>query len=285
MTLSDVDVKVDWFSFTVPLASGTDDQSPDTLAFMRDTIQNASNWHFSAVFHNGDWELQSAGGFYSVRMVDRFSGMRYAWGKVNNHIYVELPGKCCATLQEQGVLENIMFLHQAKCSRIDIAGDWETELTPRNTIGNSYQEGRRAFSEIRSPEGLTVYVGSRKSDRFMRVYRYSKPHPRSQYLRFEHENKGDVAKTVCANILEKGLQETFGNAQNSYHWDLQQVSELSCVQGKIRSHRNHTESASTLLWLLETVAPSLAHSHDEGIINLDTFIEQHVKTRIRKTLP
>jgi DNA relaxase NicK len=274
-----VDLKVDWLAFTIPLIAGTRDQSPDTLAFMQNAVHSFTNGLLRRFDEKSDLELQNASGFYSVRLVDTITTLRMSWGDINSHVYVELPGTACQMVSEAGNMSSLIALVKDRCSRIDIAGDWECEHEPRIVIGNAYETGRRSFSQIRSNEGLTIYVGSRKSDRFLRVYRYRSPHPRSKFLRFEHENKGDVAKTVCNSVLETGLEATFGAQQNSYKWDLLDVLGLSKTTGKISSDRANKDDVSTLLWLLETVAPAIVKASKSGLIDLDTFIEKEIKAK------
>lgn len=280
MTSNPVDVKVDWFAYTVPLVSGTDDQSPDTIAFMLKSANSFVLGCLDGIMETSKWELTNRGGFYSVMLTDTVSSARLSWGKTNNHVYVELPGKACEFLRDRINLNDLIQQAASRCSRIDIAGDWLSDLEPRDVIGDDYATGRKSFSQIRSNEGLTVYVGSRKSDRFMRVYRYRKPHPRNHLLRFEHENKGQIAKSTCISILESGLQETFSFLQNGYHWDLLEINRLSTCEGKIASNRNRSDEVHTLLWIIDTVAPALAAAARKGLINLDEFIELHVKPRI-----
>lgn len=277
-----IDVKVDWFAFTVPITAGTKDQSPDTIAFVQNTVNLACNGLFAGFYDKCSWELQNAAGFYAVRLVDANYGLRMSWGDVNKHIYIEIPGKCCAALHDMNVLNEIVAANQLSCSRIDLAGDWLTDTEPRATIGNAYETGRRAFSQIRSHDGLTVYVGSRKSDRFMRVYRYAPPHPRSKFLRIEHEAKGDIAKSTCSAFLSAGLTATFKAACNSYTWDDTRVPDFAISEGKIPSNRAKQDRVSTMLWLLGTVAPALAKSTRDGLIDIDTFIDNEVKPLIER---
>jgi DNA relaxase NicK len=280
--MTEIDVKVDWFAFTVPLVSGTKDQSPDTVQHMRNAVNLASSGLFSPFYVVCEWELRNVAGFYAVTLIDQNSGFRMSWGDVNKHVYVELPGKACTAFSQVSDLPGLISVQQSRCSRIDLAGDWLTDVEPRGIIGNAYESGRRAFSQIRSHEGLTVYVGSRKSERFMRVYRYAAPHPRHEFLRIEHEYKGATAKTACATYLGEGCAAAFSLACNSYNWDDSRVKEFSFTEGKISSTRTRTDKAATLLWLMESVAPSLAKAAKEGVIDLDEFIESEVRPLINR---
>ena len=67
--------------------------------------------------------------------------------------------------------------------------------------------------------GTTYYVGSRRSDRYCRVYRYAEPHPRSDRLRVECVYRGHQAIALARTWLEVGNEETAARAGNQYGWE------------------------------------------------------------------
>jgi len=122
------------------------------------------------------------------------------------HCCVEITGQGCERIIAMGEMEGILKGCAARLTRIDIATDIETSTQPSEFVSIVSHERMRANGTQNSETGQTCYVGSKKSDRYARVYRYYKPHPRSHLLRIEHVFRRKYAKTVVQAILDTSLQ-------------------------------------------------------------------------------
>jgi DNA relaxase NicK len=280
MSSAQLDIKIDWLSFTVPLPGMTENTSDDTVETMIEFVDLFTEGLLIPVIGRHGWEVVQGGGFYKAVVAQEDTKARLSWGSVNPHVYVEINGVACERIKTCGIFDNLLKLVGSRASRIDVAGDIECDCQPSEMIGNYYSTTRTSKSDIRSSEGQTVYIGSRKSERFLRVYRYRHPHPRSHLLRIEHEQKGAAAKLCIQGILTIGLKATFEQLCNNYHWDDDSWRAADWTEGKFKAARHDTEKANTVLWLLETVAPALVKAHREKLINLDDWLKDNVLPKI-----
>lgn len=262
-----MDIKIDWLSFTVPTVGATEGQGDETQALMLAWLDRYTDGLLIPVIGWHRRQVNKGSGFYHTVIVDEDTKARLSWGNVNAHIYVEINGVACEQLRSAGVLNDILQKVSLRASRVDLAGDCECDLQPKQVIGNYYKESGKSYSEIVSSDGETVYVGSRKSERFLRVYRYRHPHPRSHLLRIEHEFKGDMAKRFLSTMLNIGIVETFSLACNNYHWDNESWKSGEWTEGKLKAKHSDREGASTLLWLEEAVKPALKRVHTDGLLD------------------
>lgn len=224
-------------------------------------------------------EIRKARGFYAHSVASDTTGARLSWGGVNNHILVELPGVACSLLAAEALLNDILARALDRVSRIDLAGDIETDVTPAEFLYSATIHKAASRTSIDSQQGLTEYVGSRTSDRFMRVYRYREPHPRHNLLRIEHEFKGDMTKEVTEFVIHHGAPEAFLMACARYNfrhpvWILNAPGATDCTFTTARERR---DKSGVMRWLNTQVAPAIARAQREGLINLDEWIENYIK--------
>jgi hypothetical protein len=172
----------------------------------------------------------------------------------------------------------------ARCTRIDLqvtiripeyfdSRNLYDKLQAKDTKWN----GRRLKPTLRqSGGGLdTVYIGSRTSQRFVRIYVKPDKNDQPAYLRYEVEFKGKLADQVRRLIVSR---ETF--ARNILHGELNRLPiYVSRTLGRIRETLHGERytvkpetvyiEGSTIAWLQDSVSPAvvrLLHSHQDGIV-------------------
>lgn len=266
-----MDIKTDWLSFTVPLASGTASKTEDTRDFLLKVVNHFTDNLLASLF---DWrtpEILSGKGFYASLVIDRSTGARFSWGDINSHVFIELTGIACEALRTAGVFHLLLPIIAKRVSRIDLSGDTETELQPEHVIGSFYRDNDMTYSLINTDDGQTVYIGSRKSEKFLRVYRYREPHPRAALLRVEFELKGDRAKQTADEIMSSGIVHTFQQYANGYKWDTDALFDDNWTEGKLKARKYDRDKGGALIWILEQVRPALVRAHNEGLINIEEF--------------
>jgi hypothetical protein len=187
-------------------------------------------------------------------------------------IMLDLPGKACNSLALAGVMPALLSATHRRASRVDIAVDIKTDVTPKEFLEYLDLSGGLSRTSIQSGTGETEYVGSQKSDRFLRVYRYAKPHPRADTLRLEFVYRRDYAKKVAGALAEGKLREVARAALDRVGCTYPALALDGIAAADITAPRKHAKSnAGTLLWLRRSCAPALARMIQEGEIDFETF--------------
>lgn len=123
-------------------------------------------------------------------------------------IHVIVSGSSLRVLEQSGLSCRALLVMcldaKAKVTRLDLAKDAYNESIQLETIAKLAVDGKRTGSAqsvsqiISSGGGQTVYVGSRTSDRFARMYnKGAEQKTDDDWFRMEIECKGDVAKTLA----------------------------------------------------------------------------------------
>lgn len=165
---------------------------------------------------------------------------------------------------------------RVNCSRIDLQITTEPEdalCIPilgealRASEGSDWSRrgGKPSVSYISNDGGLdTLYVGSRKSERFYRIY--MKDVGAERYCRFEVEFKGDAARAAYERVLGSG-KGTMGAVIGGEIQTFPHVAKFALRRHMARLvvHADRllvasgeTDAQATLRWLYEAVLPSLA---------------------------
>lgn len=157
----------------------------------------------------------------------------------------------------------------AKISRLDLAIDlYETpcNILALPTLARVKNDPGSAlkWSLVQSSDGgATVYIGSRKSDKFMRIYDKAVQMglPDSPWTRFELELKRDTAREIAAFLVGlpiaqqsdyiKGIMKGLFNPDDTLYQSVMTGESI---------HVGSTKDASdnTLEWLVNSVAKTLA---------------------------
>lgn len=277
-----MDAKIDYITYTVPC---TDFFEPDVV----DDWQRAINLFcdFSGAWcepirDRHMWEVYKAKGFYHTRVFNADTKVSVSFGNVNRHIYVEIGGQACDYVRAHGSIEDLLKRVGTRASRLDFAVDMETEVRVRDFIVNRQGQAFKAGGDIFSEDGETSYVGSWKSERFARVYRYHPPHPRSHLLRAEVVLRGKYAKQALVLTLQDGEVATAMVAHLPFGWshDIWKPGEAS--QSRIVSQRSDKQQASTVRWLLGDVVSAIVKNHNSGLINAREMFERLIAPKLLK---
>jgi len=230
-------VKIDWYSFTIPLPAPLSGDGPDSLEVVNRALRQLPLSGLDEFSPDGTWRLDNAKGFYAFRAVHLTSGLSASWGEINPHLFVELPGGACSYFQASGDLSTLIARTSDRAARIDAAIDIFTKTTPEDFVSKGHAARfKDSVANIKSLTGETFYVGSRKSDRCARVYRYHAPHPRAHLLRVEAEYKHDDAKALATLVAKRGQLAAIASAHAVFEWgsdemDLAFLVQASCRRG------------------------------------------------------
>lgn len=188
-------------------------------------------------------------------------------------VHVACGGRALREMAEAGFpapdLLKWIAEQNGKITRIDLAIDvWGVEIDPvalakSPRVKDAPGSARKASAIENSEGGRTAYIGSRSSDKFMRVYDKANEQGLKDTLwtRFELELKGDQARHAAATMAGlpdadrpafiKGLMRGLANFQDETY---QAVMDAEAVY----LETTRKTSDSTYNWMMNTVARSLA---------------------------
>lgn len=257
---------IDWLTFTMRMEYSEGENEAYATAIERAFMATFDSEVVGRVF-GGQWITRERGRApYADAWELRESGLVLFASPTLLHACVEISGSGCERLIKIGMMEKVLAAVRERVTRIDIACDIETDVKPQAFVEQTTHKRMRANGYQNSATGETCYVGSQKSDRYARVYRYAEPHPRSHLLRVEHVFRREYAKVVSAAILENGISSVAEGARNAFGWahpcwggDESIPTQLSLVS-ESRSANN------TIFWLVNQVAPAIKRLIQNGEI-------------------
>lgn len=270
-----MDAKVDYLSWTI-LGDVPRDPEQGRVAAVALMWQHAEPFAQWAETLQG-WQDGSARGHYSASLFHPGTYTNVRFGGSANHILIEMPGTACQAARDAGVFEAILVTAQPRATRIDIAVDFPNGCSPAEFVGAGYNQRFASHASIISAEGSTEYVGSMKSERYARVYRYNPPHPRAGTLRVEHVLRGDYAKEVTAVLPVQGMPDIVARLGNTFGWLASAWKPDVVTDGKIRSKRADRHEPGRVRWLHKVVFPALVKAHQQGLIDLTEWYENALK--------
>jgi len=273
---------IDWLTFTMTPRYGTYDASNMTVgedyatAIEQGWIATFDAETLASAF-GGAWEKQEksrAPYTDAWKQVER--GISLYAGISLNHCCVEISGKGCEILIEKGLLERVLVATKDRITRIDIACDIETEIQPTVFVSQMSHKRMRSSGYQKSASGETCYIGSRTSDRFARVYRYSEPHPRAHLLRVEHVFHKEQAKRVAQEVVASGIEKVSVSAGMAFGWShpVWDTGEVGSVDISIVG--SERTAGKTIFWLVNSVSPAFRRLCASGeISDPDEFLRRY----------
>lgn len=258
---------IDWYTYTIPVGRAQD-------------YETERSWLRAAFDSIPGYIDTSAAAWGSAKRAGVTAGIAigkhtYIWLHHQGTLTIEHTGQGCELLRQEELLDEIISLTHDRATRLDIALDLHDDtytLTPE-AIANSARKPRvKARGYQQSETGTTVYLGSQKSERFARVYRYNKPHPRADALRVEYVFKKQYAKETAKLLATGDTPETICERQQAYYDFEHPRMQTDSIRNAVKIAREARTASKTVMWLYSTVAPSLARLAADGDIDLEHFI-------------
>lgn len=178
-------------------------------------------------------------------------------------VHVSWGGSALGVVNPRAVLRNALAMG-ANVTRIDLAIDWHDPLylaTMKFALDTGDAVTRaRDWNLIQGKTGTTLYVGSRTSEKFLRIYdKAAEKGVDATWFRIELECKGDFARGVALHVDGIGY-EYFGDIIRGFcdwptnpYW-AQATTSPTLLEGIPRPEKQR----DTFAWLMKTVAPSVA---------------------------
>jgi len=257
---------IDWLTFTMTMVYR--DDSDEAYAHAIETgFLTTFGADLVRLIFGGNWSKgQRSRAPYTDAWQDAEGGISLYASPNLVHCCVEISGGGCERIIQLGAMQDLLAKCAERVTRIDIASDIETSTQPTEFVAIVSHERMRANGLQNSETGQTCYVGSKKSDRYARVYRYYSPHPRAHLLRIEHVFRRKYAKSVAAEILSTSLEsvakaagKAFGWAHSDWQPEAVQAADISIVSPE-------RGAGSTITWLVRSVAPAIRRLIADGTI-------------------
>jgi len=271
-----MDAKVDYLSFTIPLNFGGVGHSTEAHEEIMYQLHRMELTELEYMLISSIPDLNKGRKIYGAGAHWKDSNVSIWWGGVANHILVEVSGVGCQLLRDNTAMLGTLNSVHDRCSRIDIAVDLPDAGKPAEFAAAKEDNRFKVTQTNDEATGWTQYVGSRKSDRFARIYMYAPPHPRAGILRVEHVLRADYAKACAKGVVVTNLQTQVTMLGNTFGWKHERWQPKETTDGKLKVKRHDKDDAATLRWLIKAVAPCLIKSHENGLIDVLDLIENYV---------
>lgn len=273
---------IDWLSYTVAW-DAVNDEAWDTLDEQREAVGNLteiySGWTRAIPLHGYEtaWLNEQHG---HLRVMASRPGDRMG-------VHVQFPGQA---LKQDDPMNNVRRAAElaASVTRIDLAIDVYGEADPED-IYQAYHLGTattraQQCNMVTGTKGKTVYVGSRTSERYLRIYdKAAQTGYEGHWTRIEIELKDRAAKAAVKDLLAGGygiIPATIAKFLKAPHiaW---YVDALTREQTAIAPPQPK-KTTDTRAWLMGTVAATLARESAKDAAFLLDFLR---KVQDLRTLP
>lgn len=257
---------IDWLTFTMQLNYSEGIADGYANAIERAFLSTFRKDVVARVF-GGNWQKRERSRApYTDAWVNGEGGISFFASPTLTHSTVEISGAGCEAIIALGAMEDVISAVADRVTRIDIACDIETEIRPSEFVEKLSHERMRASGYQHSDTGETCYVGSQKSDRYARVYRYNKPHPRHKLLRVEHVFRREYAKKVSRAVISGGLESVAAAAGNAFGWAHSDWRPSLDSSIDISITAPERKMGKTVFWLVNSVAPAVRRLIADGTI-------------------
>lgn len=258
MLETSVNASIDWFEYTVHWHSAALQQYRNGYAL--DALATAVTGHLA-----GWIKEKPCNGYPYVVSAADCSGLRFMATEPNARmgIHVSWSGSALKTVNPMAILK-MCGRQDGTPTRIDLAVDCpdtfdQYDLYATLSAGQA-KTASRTHQLIQSNKGWTIYVGSRTSEKFLRIYdKQAEAGLEEPLTRVELECKGDYAEAISAYVLQHGYSHfpeiirAYCDFPDNPAW-VEHLTYPIVFEGVPKPEKQ----SDTRRWLMESVAPSLA---------------------------
>lgn len=268
-----MDKHIDWVSFTLDRKENI--SSVAELDYeAKELLRRVSYEHKSYIYNGQGFDRCTGRAPYTFALARDDQGVRVFGGGPQTGVLYELAGRACEGLRDHQSAVAFLSPILERITRLDYAIDVRTITRPALFSNARNHKGFRSLSYIQSDTGETAYVGSPKSDRFCRVYRYNPPHPRSDLLRIEFVFRRGLARDAAKSLCLAQSAESFTAALgNTYGWNHQDWQPGLTTDERLRVPVVTRGNEDTVAWLYKQVAPAMKRLIQEEAFDLSAFLE------------
>lgn len=276
-----VTVSIHWLSITF----FSDIKTPMThflREFLGYEIEDEMEWseHFFASNHGARGYRALYFGPEGIRL--------YGYPDTGLHCHLEIPGKVIEQYGNEHTIKYLKSLTQKdlkwRCTRIDIAFD-HVPFTPKDCY-DAWQLGdviskchHNSWDWRENAEGNTLYIGSRKSERFIRIY------DRRGFTRLEMVFKDkwaeNFAKVISDIPPDKWIKQCIGYLRDYVNfnatWWLQFVSTIDVIKLDLNNNSERIIK-SNLLDYFKRLIPTLYLIRKGCDIDINNVVDSFILT-------
>ena len=267
---------IDWLSFTVSVKPNPSGSLETLNRTITRAVGDLLGCFDQILFVGGILVVGGGRAPYSASFTFENSGVM-KFGHPNlNHALVEISGRGCEHLSELDNAPEVLLRIAPHLTRIDLATDILCDLSPADFIRDDDKGRFSSRSEILSDTGHTFYVGSRKSDRYCRIYRYYPPHPRAHLLRIEFVLKAEQARLASRSLLKSGLASYTAGLGEVFGFRSSAWSPGRATDADVRAWRPERQQASTVRWILTQCVPAMVRAHNDDLIDVRALYNEKI---------
>lgn len=268
-----MDLHVDWLTWT--MKPRREVVTPQDLYYLaKKELEGLSNEHVAWIFDGQGFDRAVREGNFAVCLQRDDHGVRLAGASPTGYIKIDATGRACDSIRKPGQNRVIVSEVTELLTRIDFALDVRTDVLPAAIANTRSHQGFRTISFIRSDTGETCYVGSPKSDRYCRVYRYNKPHPRSELLRLEFVFRRGLARAAAGDYIASPTDEEFaGKLLSTWGFVHAALKDMRRTDERIKTPSFTRHQEDTIAWLYKQVAPALRKLLSESSFDMADWLE------------
>jgi len=269
-----VDGHVDWLTWTMKPNVAVE-SIRETYDRARQVLRSVSHEHESFAFDGQGFDRAARRHNFDLCLQRSDNGFFIGGRGPEGYMLFDATGRACDAIREPGQSHRIVSEISECLTRFDYAVDISCATSPSEFVNSRSHKAMRTIAFTRSDTGETAYVGSRKSDRFVRVYRYNPPHPRHHLLRVEYVFRRGMARAAAKEYCQQEGDEVFlSKLGNTYGWShpVYQPGVTSDERVAAPSVDRHTED--TIAWLYKQVAPAMARVMKSGGFDMADFLDR-----------
>lgn len=274
--MNEYSYNLDWIAFTLPFSpAGEGATLADHEQAVRNSIERGLGAHFTHMITDAAAFMLRGRAPYTMGWRNAEHGVVVWAAESTAHMTVEFSGKGCDFLRSSDAEFTLLEAVAGRLTRLDVALDILCAVDPIAFV-ESRVEGRfKTESIMNSSSGTTCYIGSMKSERYARIYRYKPPHPRSKLLRVEHVFRREQARAVGHTVLHFGLAAVMQACIDVFGWQHPIIPTISTQPVNLSAERPERGQGSTTRWLLTQVAPAFQRLVLDGTIaDPETFLRE-----------
>lgn len=278
---------IDWLTITLPV---------NRLTSLKTFID--SLWNKTGVY----WESVRGKNFYECGLVNKFLGITVNYTPVNGGCNagsssIAFSGIFFSRVGDKGVLSLLTYLSlesSVSCSRIDIACNHFVQRDPLTDFteglrsglytvagGDGYTIVEKADQRNMST-GRTLYLGSRRSDCYTRIYDAMPVHgdgltlPHGwNWIRHEVESKGKFSRLLFSELMRGVCNNNYGISNLSYFLKYTLRAYLCRHEIQIRESGDRSSRRQPCLeWKLLRLSPwNMRHRYSTAPVPLEATIQ------------
>lgn len=253
---------IDYLSISVPipnLLTQWDISYNENIPFYVDD----RTWRLSEyLIRQQNWREHPKNGIFKRHIQFMDIGVNYFDGH-NTVSLIQFSGKGMENLRDDNSDIQLLSDWHDRLTRLDVATDIicdaPAEDFARMRRPSRFKDGGHHPSDT----GTTWYVGSRKSDRFARVYRYDPPLPRSDRVRIEFQLNDEQAKHGAKIILNSTLDAFRDGLFEAAGFNHPLLSNKT-GSDKATSAPRLASKGGTVHWLHKAVLPAIRKIAENG---------------------